>query len=132
MQQLIKPLKRQPGVRKAVTFSYATFLEHKTICGDNPAVSDGIPVELSWVLVNTFVLSCDEPSRPRRSSKGHYVGRWSKKKRLHLALSSASEKEIAENLAIVSKTKRQRLESNGDGMMGFFSAFRIISKLWSC
>lgn len=99
---------------KRIFFDQITIREHVQILGDNPAVSDGAPVTLSWEVQDQYDLPIDmyEFTRiPMRCSRRKEMMISAKKRVRTLIEAGYSPEEIGEAILSVEKAKCDRIKT---------------------
>jgi hypothetical protein len=107
--------KEQEGygpINKKVWFRLIQVREMPIILGDNPAVSDGVPITIDWKFQKESSVELDEFEffRPERRRREHL--QLSTKKRFELALAGGSDlSEIAKARIEVEKIQKLRVKA---------------------
>jgi hypothetical protein len=112
MRSCLKKEEEGPGPMKKVCFDLIQVREMPIILGDNPAVSDGVPITIGWKFQKETTVEVDyfELYRPHRKKKEKL--HLSNKKRVELALAGGSDlHKIGQARMEVEKIQKLRLKA---------------------
>lgn len=100
----------QAATKKGVKFSTVTIQEYPMIPGDNPAVSDGVPVTVAWTNISSNTVTLEQYEEDCEVSRQHQynIKMSSTYRRLLLLKLGFGEGEIQKAIREATEVQRQR------------------------